>query len=207
MSIQQFSVEDKKVLCVGAGRGIGRWIANSFAEAGADVAVTGLTSSGAGRVAEEVRKLGRRGLAFAGDATKGSQMDQLAVEVLQQFGNLDVLVNCVGDAINRPVAPYPEGGPPGMTEEEWHNIIDINLTAAFQGCRAFGPHSLAKARLRYQPLRLCVRPRCSQPLRLLRGQGGANTLHRVRGPRMGRLRGAGQRHRPGHVPRLRSDVP
>jgi len=143
MSIPELSVEGKKVLCVGAGRGIGKGIALAFAEAGADVAVTGLTPVGASKVSEEVRKLGRQGLAFSGDATKTADMDRLAHDVLRQFGHLDVLVNCVGDAITKPVATLP-GGPPGMTEEEWRNIIDINLTEAFQGCRAFGPHLLER---------------------------------------------------------------
>ena len=144
MSLPEFSVKGKKVLCVGAGRGIGKGVALAFAEAGADVAITGLTSVGAEKVAEEVRRLGRQGLAFSGDATKGADMDRLASDVLQQFGRLDVLVNCVGDAGSKPVVTLPDGGPPGMTEEEWHGLIDINLTEAFQGCRAFGPHFLAR---------------------------------------------------------------
>ena len=144
MSLPEFSVQGKKVLCVGAGRGIGKGVALAFAEAGADVAITGLTPVGAEKVAEEVRKLGRQGLAFSGDATKGADMDRLASDVLRQFGRLDVLVNCVGDAGSRPVVTLPDGGPPGMTEEEWHGLIDINLTEAFQGCRAFGTHFLER---------------------------------------------------------------
>ena len=144
MSLPEFDITGKKVLCVGAGRGIGKGIALAFAEAGCDVAITGLTSTHAARVAEEVRSLGRQGLAFAGDATKAGDMDDLAQEVLQQFGHLDVLVNCVGDAISKPVANMPGGGASGMTEEEWHHIIDVNLTEAFQGCRAFGTHLLER---------------------------------------------------------------
>ena len=56
MSLPEFDITGKKVLCVGAGRGIGKGIALAFAEAGADVAITGLTSVGATKVAEEVRK-------------------------------------------------------------------------------------------------------------------------------------------------------
>ena len=144
MSLPEFDITGKKVLCVGAGRGIGKGIALAFAEAGADVAITGLTSVGATEVAEEVRKLGRQGLAFSGDATTAAHMDQLAQDVLGQFGHLDVLVNCLGDAISKPVVALPGGSTPGMTEEEWHRIIDINLTEAFQGCRAFGPHLLER---------------------------------------------------------------
>ena len=144
MSLPVFDVAGKKVLCVGAGRGIGKGIALAFGEAGADVAVTGLTPVGANAVAEEIRAMGRQGLAFHGDATKAADMDLLAEQVLSEFGHLDVLVNCVGDAIQAPVAPLPDGGPPAMSEEDWHRIIDLNLTEAFQGCRAFGPHFLER---------------------------------------------------------------
>ena len=144
MSIPEFKVEGKKVLCVAGGRGIGKGVALAFAEAGADVAVTGLTPVGAGQVAEEIRKLGRQGLSFAGDATKSADMERLANYVLGQFGQLDVLVNCLGDSIMKPVVTLPDGGPPGMTDEDWHSIVDINLTEAFQGCRAFGPHFLER---------------------------------------------------------------
>lgn len=144
MSIPEFGVEGKKVLCVGAGRGIGKGIALAFAEAGADVAITGLTPTGANKVAEEVRKLGRQGLAFSGDATKGADMDRLARDVLGQFGYLDVLVNCVGDGLSQPLVTLPEGGAPGMTEEDWHHIVGVNLHGVFQGCHAFGPHFLER---------------------------------------------------------------
>ena len=132
------------MLCVGAGRGIGKGIALAFAEAGADVAITGLTPVGATKVAGDVRKLGRQGLAFWGDATKSADMDRLASDVLQQFGHLDVLVNCVGDGISKPLATLPGREDPGMTEEDWHHIVDVNLTEAFQGCRVFGPHFLQR---------------------------------------------------------------
>ena len=59
-----------------------------------------------------MRKLGREGLAFSGDATTAAHMDQLARDVLGQFGHLDVLVNCLGDAISKPVLPCPAGAPP-----------------------------------------------------------------------------------------------
>ena len=144
MSIQAFNIEDKKVLCVGAGRGIGKGIALAFAEAGADVAVTGLTPVGASKVAEEIQKLGRRGLAFSGDATKSADMDRLAQDVLEKFGLIDVLVNCVGDGVLQPLVTLPEGGTPGMSDENWYRIIDVNLTEAFQGCRAFGRHFLER---------------------------------------------------------------
>ena len=144
MSLDVFDVAGQKVLLTGAGRGIGKGIALAFAEAGADVAVTGLTSTGVNKVAEEVRGMGRAALPLTGDATKSADMDHIAQQVLSEFGHVDTLVNCVGDAIRKPVVKLPGSTLEGMTEEEWHFIVDINLTEAFQGCRALGSHLLER---------------------------------------------------------------
>ena len=144
MSIQEFDITGQKVLLVGAGRGIGKGIALVFAEAGADVAITGLTSTGVNRVAEEVRALGRTALPLSGDATKSADMEEIARRVLAEFGRVDTLVNCVGDSIRKPVVKLPGGTLEGMTEDDWHNVMDVNLTEAFQGCRALGPHLLER---------------------------------------------------------------
>ena len=112
------------MLIVGGGRGKGQGIALAFAEAGADVAVSALTPTG--------------------DATKAADMDRVAQQVLEGFGHLDTLVTCVGDSIRKPVVQLPGTATPGMTEDDSRSIVDINLTEAFQGCRALGPHLLAR---------------------------------------------------------------
>ena len=144
MSIPQFDITGQKVLLVGAGRGIGKGIALVFAEAGADVAITGLTNVGATKVAEEVRAMGGTAIALSGDATKSADMDQIAQQTLSEFGHVDTLVNCVGDAIRKPVVKLPGSTLEGMTEEDWRRVVDINLTEAFQGCRALGEHLLER---------------------------------------------------------------
>ena len=95
-------------------------------------------------VAEEIRGLGRAALPLAGDATKADDMERIASLVLTEFGRLDTLVNCVGDAIRKPVVALPGTTTEGMTEEDWHHVVDINLTEAFQGCRALGRHLLER---------------------------------------------------------------
>ena len=69
MSLKEFDVSGQKVLITGAGRGIGKGIALAFAEAGCDVAITGITTTGVNKVAGEVRALGRQALPLSGDAT------------------------------------------------------------------------------------------------------------------------------------------
>ncbi len=143
MSLTQFDVSGQKVLVAGAGRGIGKGIALAFAEAGADVAVTSLSAATVEQAAGEIRALGRAALPLTGDATKAADMERIAAETIRRFGRVDTLVNCVGDAIRKPVARLPNGAE-GMTEEEWHFVVDVNLTEAFQGCRALGPHLLER---------------------------------------------------------------
>ncbi len=137
-------MEGKTVLVTGAGRGIGKGIARVFAEAGADVAVTGITLGNAERVAMEIADLGRRGLAFATDATSLEDTEKLAEDVIREFGHLDVLVNCVGDSIPGSVTNIPGSDMHVMTYADWQNILDINLTQAFTGCHVFGRYFLER---------------------------------------------------------------
>ena len=144
--LPEFDVTGKTVLVTGAGRGIGRSIALVMAEAGADVAVTGLTEANAVGVAQEVRRLGRRGLGMAADATSLPDTERVVGRVLGEFGHLDVLINCVGDSIPGPVASMPDREAKAMSEAAWHDILDVNLTQAFTACHAFGPHLLERRR-------------------------------------------------------------
>jgi NAD(P)-dependent dehydrogenase (short-subunit alcohol dehydrogenase family) len=144
VALPEFDLTGKKALVVGAGRGIGAGIAVVLAEAGADVAVTALTQANVDRVAEQIRAHGRQALPLAGDATLQADMDRLAEQVLNGLDGLDVLVNCVGDSIRSAVIPLPNGATEAMDQTTWQAIQDINLTSAFLGCRAFGPHLLAQ---------------------------------------------------------------
>lgn len=137
--LPEFDLKDRRVLITGAGRGIGKGIALVLAEAGADIGITGLGVTNAKRVAEEVRALGRRGFGYAADGTRVADTQKLAEVALRDLGGLDILVNCLGDAIPGPVVPLPGSDRPALTEANWHKVIDINLTQAFVGCQVFGP--------------------------------------------------------------------
>jgi NAD(P)-dependent dehydrogenase (short-subunit alcohol dehydrogenase family) len=146
--LADFDLSGKRALVTGAGRGIGKGIALALAEAGADVGVTALSAANASRVAEQISALGRRGIGWAVDGTRVEPMDRLAAQALQELGGLDILVNCLGDAIRSAMAPAGQSASEPaqrvMDEQAWHAIIDINLTQAFVGCHAFGPHFLSQ---------------------------------------------------------------
>jgi len=140
--LPEFDLSGLRVLITGAGRGIGKGIALVMAEAGADVGVTSLTQANADRVAGAVRVLGRGGFGWACDSTSLAAVEALGPKVLDAMGGLDVLINCVGDAIPGAVARVPGSDRRLLTEADWHTVIDINLTQAFTGCQVFGRHLL-----------------------------------------------------------------
>ena len=146
MNIPEYDITGRKVLLIGAARGIGKGIAAVLAEAGADIAVASLNLKSATAAAKAIQAAGGRAVAYAADATKSADVEHLAREVLSTFGPIDVLVNCVGDAIPKPLVPRPGLTESGMTEAEWRFILDVNLTQVFTGCKAFGPHFLQQRR-------------------------------------------------------------
>jgi NAD(P)-dependent dehydrogenase (short-subunit alcohol dehydrogenase family) len=140
--LPDFDLTGRKALVTGAGRGIGKGIALVLAEAGADVGVTALSEGNASRVAAEIQQLGRRGYGWAVDGTRVEPMQVVARQALDALGGLDILVNCIGDAIRGAVSPGTEGAQTTLTERDWHFVVDVNLTQAFVGCHVFGPHFL-----------------------------------------------------------------
>jgi NAD(P)-dependent dehydrogenase (short-subunit alcohol dehydrogenase family) len=121
--IDQFKLRNKVALVTGAGRNLGRAIALSLAEAGADVALTARSMPEIEKTAEEIRKQGRKALAIAMDVTDFSQVERAVQQIVLEFGRIDILVN---NAATRSHKPLIE-----MSAEEWRSVIDTNLTGAF----------------------------------------------------------------------------
>lgn len=146
--LSDFDLSGRRALVTGAGRGIGRGIALALAEAGADVGVTALSSENAQNVAREIQQnSGRTGFGWAADGTRVEPMQGIADDVLQKLGGLDILVNCIGDAIRGSVSEMPDARTvKALSEQDWHTVVDLNLTQAFVGCHVFGPHLLQQKR-------------------------------------------------------------
>jgi 3-oxoacyl-[acyl-carrier protein] reductase len=112
----------------GAGRGIGRAIALKFAAAGADIACVSRTAENAGKVAEEIRALGRRAWAHAVDVADAGAVAAAAERILAEAGRVDILVNNAG--ITR------DGLVMRLSEGDWDAVVDTNLKGAFSFTKA-----------------------------------------------------------------------
>jgi 2-deoxy-D-gluconate 3-dehydrogenase len=153
---KDFSVENKVAIVTGAGRGIGKAIALTMAEAGADITVVARTVEQIEQTAEEVRKIGRKALAIPTDVTKEEQVKATVQQTLSHFGKIDILVNDAGvDSPMKPVVYLPgfkflgwelagENWDKQLSPEEWRRVIDTNLTGAFLFAQAVGPHMLKR---------------------------------------------------------------
>lgn len=123
MTIPNLSLDGKVAIVTGGSRGIGRAIALTFAEAGADVVVCSRAQNGElGKVAEEIKGMGRRSLAVQADVSKKADVDNLVERAIKEFGDVDILVNNAGTIITTPLVE--------ISEEEWDRIMDTNL----KGC-------------------------------------------------------------------------
>jgi len=123
------SLEGKKALVTGASRGIGRAIAISLAEAGADVAINYAGSEeAAAQTAEAVLALGREAILVKANVGIVAEFDDMVKQVVEQFGTVDILVNNAGITRDNLIMR--------MKEEEFDQVIETNLKGVFNGIKA-----------------------------------------------------------------------
>ncbi|MBV8828820.1 MAG: SDR family oxidoreductase [Acidobacteriaceae bacterium] len=129
MSTKLFDLSGRVAVIMGGTSGIGRAIALGMAEAGADVVATGRREQLVSEVAGEIEKLGRRSLRSTVDASKRDSIDALRDSVVQQLGKVDILVNSAGQIFRKPTV--------NISESEWNNLVDVNLTGTLRACQSF----------------------------------------------------------------------
>src|SRR5260221_1797442 len=128
-----FDLTGKVALVTGGNGGLGLGMAKGLAAAGAAVMV-------AGRDAEKNRRavesLGAGAAAIAVDMVQDGGASAAVAATVQKFGRLDIVVNNAGANIRKPPQDY--------SLEEWHSVLNINLTSMFVCCQAAYPHLRAR---------------------------------------------------------------
>src|SRR4029453_14702664 len=113
-------LKGKRALVTGAARGIGRGIAEVFAEEGADVAVNDIENlAQAEEVVRSLTSKGTRAIAVPGDVSKRTDVEPMIDRVWKELGPLDVLVNNAGIET---IVPFLE-----LTDDQWTRLTDVNL--------------------------------------------------------------------------------
>ncbi|MGE5414916.1 MAG: SDR family NAD(P)-dependent oxidoreductase [Syntrophomonadaceae bacterium] len=130
--------EDRTVLVTGAGRGIGRSIARSFAEEGGRVALVARTAAELDETARQVTAAGGRTMTYAADITTPGTAEECVARTERELGPVDVLVNNAGIFIWRPFLK--------LSAEEWDRVIATNLSGAASFCRAVLPGMVERRR-------------------------------------------------------------
>jgi 2-deoxy-D-gluconate 3-dehydrogenase len=123
-----FDLTGKIALVTGGNGGIGLGIAQGLARAGAQVAIVGRNAE---KNAAAAKALGGKALALVADVNDGAQVERMVADTVKHFAGLDILVANAGINIRKPPQDY--------SMEEWHRIVDSNLTSVFECCRAVYP--------------------------------------------------------------------
>ncbi len=125
------SMDGQVAIVTGAGRGIGRAIAEAFAREGAAVVLAARTRQQIAEVAAAIKAAGGRALAIPTDVTQDTAVVALVEQTVADFGRLDVLVTAAGTASFGPVV--------GTKPEDWDAMLAVNLRAVMACCRAVLP--------------------------------------------------------------------
>lgn len=133
----QLTFDNRIALVTGAGRGIGRAIAEDLAESGVTVICVSKTESNCRSVADSIVKAGGKAEAFAVDVSDGEAVAAAAKSILKEYECIDILVNNAG--ITR------DGLILRMTDEDWDTVLRTNLSSCFYWVKSLA-HPMARQR-------------------------------------------------------------
>jgi 3-oxoacyl-[acyl-carrier protein] reductase len=132
-----WGLEGRVVVVTGAGRGIGKVVAERFSQAGATVAALDIAVAAVDDVAAELTAAGGAAAGFACDVTDGSSVRAALAAVADRFGGIDVVINNAGINV--------EGAVEEIDEAAWERCFDVNVTGVFRVCQAAIPYLKASS--------------------------------------------------------------
>jgi NAD(P)-dependent dehydrogenase (short-subunit alcohol dehydrogenase family) len=131
-----FDLSGRTAVVIGGTTGIGRALTQGLAEAGADVVPTSRRPEVVDEAAALVEAAGRRTLRVMTDVGDDASIASLLAAAIGEFGKVDVLVNCAGRTKRTPTLD--------VTDREWNDILETNLTGTLRACRLFGRHMIER---------------------------------------------------------------
>jgi len=126
----------RSAVVIGGTTGIGRALTQGLAQAGADVVPTSRRREVVDEAAALVEGAGRRTLRVVTDVGDEASVASLLAATIGTFGKVDILVNCAGRTKRTPTLD--------LTDREWNDILETNLTGTMRACRVFGRHMIER---------------------------------------------------------------
>jgi 2-deoxy-D-gluconate 3-dehydrogenase len=121
MILDQFKLNGKVAIVTGASRGLGQAMAVGLAEAGADISAVDRNEES--QTFNQIEKLGRKCLQIRADLKDRKSVSKIVKDTMDTYGHIDILVNNAGIIKRAPLTKF--------TEQDWDEVIQINLTALF----------------------------------------------------------------------------
>ena len=134
--MQLFDLSGRLAVVIGGTNGIGRTLALGLADAGADVIATGRRQTLVDSTAAQIESRGRRTSRLTADASDLTSLEHLRSACVAQFGRIDILVCATGMGRQMPTLE--------MDEQDWHAILQSNLTGTLRMCQVFGREMVAR---------------------------------------------------------------
>ena len=131
-----FDLSGRTAVVTGSTRGLGRAFATALAAAGANIVVVGRDAEAATEVVAELTSTGTSAIQVLGDVTVRGDVERMLAEAVAAFGSVEVLVNNAGTCIHKPALE--------VTDDEWHEVMSVNVDGVWLGCQVFGRHMVAR---------------------------------------------------------------
>ena len=138
MVLDKFSLDGQVGIVTGGGQGLGKVFCHGFAEAGADIVVAEINSGTGPVTAKEIQAKGRRALFVETDVRNRESVCAMVEKALAEFGQVDFLMNNAG------IVKWCEAE--DVSEQDWRDVIDVNLNGLFFCCQAVGRHMIERRR-------------------------------------------------------------
>lgn len=132
-----FDLTGQAAVVVGGTSGIGRVLSVGLADAGADVIASSRRQEQVETTAAEIERRGRKTMRICSDVCSRESLEQLSAACLEKLGKIDILLNCAGRIKREPTL--------SITEKEWGDTLDTNLTGTLRACQVFGRHMLERS--------------------------------------------------------------
>lgn len=129
-----YSLKNKTAVVIGGGGVLAGYMAEGLAKAGANIIILDLNLENAQKKVQQISELGVKSSAIKIDASNKKDLQDAAVQIINEYSNIDIVINAPG--VNS-ATPFLE-----ILEEEWDKIININLKSMYLSSQVFGKHMI-----------------------------------------------------------------